>query len=66
MQTFRADSATFTTTSFESHQRLKVEGAWKPEARSLVPGALFVPCFRHKESSPAGIPGTPNEATPTA
>jgi hypothetical protein len=43
VQTFRADQATFSATSFESHQRLKVEGSWKPEPRNLARGALFVP-----------------------
>ncbi|MFL6634935.1 MAG: M14 family metallopeptidase [Massilia sp.] len=43
VQTFRADQATFSPTSFESHQRLKVEGSWQPEPRDLARGALFVP-----------------------
>jgi hypothetical protein len=42
VETFRADKATFAGRSFESHQRLKVEGSWKPEARLLGKGALFV------------------------
>ncbi|MFS2216086.1 M14 family metallopeptidase [Telluria sp. Tellsp104] len=48
VQTFRADQATFSPTSFESHQRLKVEGSWKPEPRSLGKGALFVPIAQPK------------------
>ncbi|KGF82144.1 peptidase M14 [Massilia sp. JS1662] len=48
VQTFRADQATFAPTSFESHQRLKVEGNWKPEPRNLVKGALFVPIAQPK------------------
>jgi len=48
VQTFRADRATFGTTSFESHQRLKVEGAWQPEPRNLGQGALFVPIAQPK------------------
>jgi len=48
VQTFRADQATFSPTSFESHQRLKVEGNWKPEPRNLVKGALFVPIAQPK------------------
>jgi hypothetical protein len=48
VQTFRADRAEFAATSFESHQRLKVEGAWKPEPRNLVQGALFVPIAQPK------------------
>lgn len=48
VQTFRADQATFSPTSFESHQRLKVEGRWKPEPRNLGKGALFVPVAQPK------------------
>ena len=48
VETFRADKATFAATSVESHQRLKVEGAWKPEARALGKGALFVPIAQPK------------------
>ncbi|MFJ1467647.1 M14 family metallopeptidase [Massilia orientalis] len=48
VQTFRADQATFSPTSFESHQRLKVEGSWKPEPRNLGKGALFVPIAQPK------------------
>ncbi|KQV42860.1 M14 family metallopeptidase [Massilia sp. Root335] len=48
VQTFRADQATFAATSFESHQRLKVIGAWKPEPRHLASGALFVPIAQPK------------------
>ncbi|MDQ2989264.1 MAG: M14 family metallopeptidase, partial [Pseudomonadota bacterium] len=43
VETFRADKATFTPGSFESHQRLAVQGAWKAEARAIGKGALFVP-----------------------
>jgi hypothetical protein len=48
LQTFRADKATFAAGSFESHQRLTVEGNWKPEARDIGPGALFVPIAQPK------------------
>jgi hypothetical protein len=48
VQTFRADKATFSPTSFESHQRLKVEGGWKAEPRNLAKGALFVPIAQPK------------------
>ena len=48
VQTFRADQATFAPTSFESHQRLKVDGSWKPEPRNLARGALFVPIAQPK------------------
>jgi hypothetical protein len=48
VQTVRADQAAFAPTSFESHQRLKVEGSWKPEPRNLGKGALFVPIAQPK------------------
>jgi hypothetical protein len=48
VETFRADKAVFGATSFESHQRLNLEGAWKPEARPLGRGALFVPVNQPK------------------
>ncbi len=48
VETFRADKASFAAGSVESHQRLKVEGAWKPEPRALGKGALFVPISQPK------------------
>ncbi|MCD2516850.1 peptidase M14 [Massilia sp. G4R7] len=47
-ETFRADKATFGATSFESHQRLTVEGNWKPEARPVLAGSLYVPVNQPK------------------
>jgi hypothetical protein len=48
VETFRADKATFTPASFESHQRLAVEGGWKSEPRAVAKGALFVPIAQPK------------------
>jgi hypothetical protein len=48
VETFRADKAAFAPASFESHQRLKVEGAWKQEPRTVGKGALFVPIAQPK------------------
>jgi hypothetical protein len=48
VETFRADQAKFSDRSFESHQRLAVLGSWKPEARALAKGALFVPIAQPK------------------
>jgi hypothetical protein len=48
LQTFRADKATFAPASSEGHQRLTLEGTWKPETRDLVAGALFVPIAQPK------------------
>src|SRR5205823_1156932 len=46
--TFRADKATFTPGSFESHQRLAVQGSWKSEPRPIGAGALYVPVGQPK------------------
>jgi len=48
VETFRADKAAFAATSFESHQRLTVQGAWRSEPRPLAQGALFVPIGQPK------------------
>jgi hypothetical protein len=48
VETFRADKATFTPGSFESHQRLAVQGAWRAEPRALAKGDLFVPVAQPK------------------
>lgn len=48
VETFRADSAAFGAGSFESHQRLTLQGQWKRETRALGKGALFVPIAQPK------------------
>jgi hypothetical protein len=48
VETFRADKASFAAGSFESHQRLTVQGAWRQEARAVGKGALFVPIAQPK------------------
>jgi len=48
VETFRADSAAFGAASFESHQRLTLQGQWKRETRALGKGALFVPIGQPK------------------
>ncbi|MES2759851.1 MAG: M14 family metallopeptidase [Pseudomonadota bacterium] len=48
VETFRAEKTTFTPASFESHQRLTVQGGWKPEPRALGKGDLFVPVAQPK------------------
>jgi hypothetical protein len=48
VETFRADKTTFAPQSLEGHQRLTVEGAWKPETRDVGAGALFVPIAQPK------------------
>lgn len=48
LETFRAEQATFSPKSFESHQMLTVTGSWKPESREVGAGALFVPIAQPK------------------
>ena len=48
VETFRADKVTFGAGSLESHQRLTLEGGWKPESRTLAKGMLFVPIAQPK------------------
>lgn len=48
VETFRATKTTFATGSVEGHQRLNVEGEWKPESRDVGAGALFVPIAQPK------------------
>ena len=43
LQAFRADATEFSNTSIEGHQRLAATGRWKPEARDVPAGSLFVP-----------------------
>jgi len=40
---FRATATKFAGNSNEGHQRLEVQGAWAPEQRDILAGALFVP-----------------------
>lgn len=47
-QSFRAKEAKFASNSVEGHQRLTLEGAWQPETRNLLPGALFIPIAQPK------------------
>jgi murein tripeptide amidase MpaA len=48
VEAFRADEASFDATSVEGHQRLVLEGSWKPETRDVAAGALFVPIAQPK------------------
>jgi hypothetical protein len=47
-ETFRADKVTLSPRSFESHQALAVQGAWKKEPRAIAKGSLFVPIAQAK------------------
>jgi hypothetical protein len=48
VEAYRAEKATLTAGSFESHQRLAAVGQWKPEPRALTKGSLFVPVAQPK------------------
>jgi hypothetical protein len=48
VQVFRATKTQFGGGSVEGHQRLNLEGAWAPESRDVVAGALFVPIAQPK------------------
>jgi len=48
VETFRATKTGFASRSSEGHQRLAVEGQWKPERRDIGAGALFVPIAQAK------------------
>jgi hypothetical protein len=48
VETFRADVATLSSASVESHQRLAVKGMWKNEPRKVARGALYVPVAQPK------------------
>lgn len=48
VETFRADKTKFATQPVEGHQRLDLEGQWRPETRDIAAGALFVPIAQPK------------------
>lgn len=48
VETYRADQVTFAKASFESHQRLSLQGSWKNEPRAIAKGSLFVPIAQPK------------------
>ena len=48
VETFRADTAKLAAQSVESHQRLAVTGAWKPERGNIKQGSLYVPLNQPK------------------
>ena len=48
IEAFRASKVSFSPGSFEGRQRVTLEGDWKPEARDIGAGALFVPIAQPK------------------
>jgi murein tripeptide amidase MpaA len=55
VETFRATQATFAKASFEGHQRLALQGAWKSEPRAVTKGSLFVPIAQPKARLVMGL-----------
>jgi hypothetical protein len=47
-ETFRATKATASSTTFEGHTTLTVEGDWRAEPRNVAAGSLFVPIAQAK------------------
>ncbi|AVR98842.1 M14 family metallopeptidase [Pseudoduganella armeniaca] len=48
VEAFRAEATKLTPQSVEGHQMMALEGSWKPEAREIGKGALFVPIAQPK------------------
>ncbi len=48
VETFRATRTQFGAQPVETHQRLTLEGQWKPESRDIPAGSLFVPIQQPK------------------
>lgn len=48
VERFQAETAEFGKQSFESHQSLRVTGAWKNQRADLAAGSLFVPIAQPK------------------
>ena len=55
VETWRADTAKFSATSFEGHQPLTLTGHWAADHRNLVAGALFVPIAQAKSRLLMGL-----------
>jgi hypothetical protein len=55
VQAYRAGSFEFAKQSFEGHQRLSTEGAWKPETHAVRAGSLFVPIAQPKARLVMGL-----------
>ncbi|WP_133479431.1 M14 family metallopeptidase [Cognatilysobacter segetis] len=54
-QAWRADSITFTSDSFEGHQRLDASGRWSPAVQSLPVGSVYVPIAQPKARLVMGL-----------
>ncbi len=55
VETFRASQTKFASGSVEGHQRLTLQGEWKPETRDIPAGSLFVPIAQPKARLAMGL-----------
>jgi hypothetical protein len=55
VETFRATRTGFADHSIEGHQRLTLQGSWKPETRDIDAGSLFVPIAQPKARLAMGL-----------
>lgn len=55
VEAFRATQTKFASNSVEGHQRLTLQGEWKPETRNIAPGSLFVPIAQPKARLAMGL-----------
>lgn len=55
VETFRASQTKFAAGSVEGHQRLSLQGEWKPETRDIPAGSLFVPIAQAKARLAMGL-----------
>lgn len=55
VEAFRASQAKFADSSVEGHQRLTLQGEWKPETRDIPAGSLFVPIAQPKARLAMGL-----------
>jgi len=55
VETFRATQTKFAGNSVEGHQRLTLQGEWKPETRDIARGSLFVPIAQPKARLAMGL-----------
>ncbi|HJR73644.1 MAG TPA: M14 family metallopeptidase [Luteimonas sp.] len=55
VEAFRASQTKFASGSVEGHQRLTLQGEWKPETRDIPTGSLFVPIAQPKARLAMGL-----------
>lgn len=55
VEAFRASQTKFAAGSVEGHQRLNLQGEWKPETRDIPAGSLFVPIAQPKARLAMGL-----------